>query len=104
MNELKSLCGRRLEMYEKNFKGTGALSTFIIRQQRLKLLSWLVSLVGINVIVARAYPNIYPDEESRIAAFMTMNNAAMKAMLGLGYEVEEFLQGVGACFANVMVL
>lgn len=91
-------------MYEKNFKGTKTLITFIIRQQRLKLLIWLVSLVGINLIVARAYPNIYPDEESRMAAFMTMNNPAMKAMLGPGYELEDFLQGVGPLFANEMLL
>ena len=91
-------------MYEKYFKGTRFLITFLIRQQRFKLLVWLVGLVGINIVVAKAYPDIYPDETSRMAAFMTMDNPAMKAMLGPGYELEQFVEGVGTLFANEMLL
>ena len=56
------------------------------------------------MVVAKAYPDIYPDEASRMAAFMTMDNPAMKAMLGPGYELERFVQGVGPLFANEMLL
>src|SRR5690625_3634520 len=65
---------------------------------------WFICLIGINVAVAAAYPNIYPDEASRIAAYMTMDNPAMKAMLGPGYELDDFVHSIGAVFANEMLL
>ncbi|MTD31254.1 ABC transporter permease [Planomicrobium sp. YIM 101495] len=87
-----------------NFKGTGALARFVFRQQRFKILVWLAGLIGITLLVAAAYPSIYKDEHSKQAAFFTMENPAMVAMLGPGYEMEDYVQSVGAMFANEMLL
>lgn len=86
------------------FKGTKALTGFIFRQQRLKILIWLICLIGVTLSVAAAYPSIYKDEQSRQAASFTMENPAMIAMLGPGYETEEYVNSVGAMFANEMLL
>lgn len=91
-------------MGAENFKGTAALAKFIFRQQRFKILLWLAGLVGITLSVAAAYPSIYKDEQSKQAAFFTMENPAMVAMLGPGYEMEDYVQSVGAMFANEMLL
>lgn len=86
------------------FKGTKQLTVFIFKQQRFKILIWLVSLVGITLSVATAYPTIYKDEPSRQAASMTMDNPAMIAMLGPGYEKEGYILNIGAMFAHEMLL
>ncbi|MBP2241540.1 ABC-2 type transport system permease protein [Cytobacillus eiseniae] len=86
------------------FKGTKTLTRFIFRQQRFKILVWLISLTVITLSVAAAYPSIYKDEQSRQAASFTMDNPAMIAMLGPGYEIDEYVNSVGAMFANEMLL
>lgn len=86
------------------FKGTKKLTAFIFRQQRFKIMVWLISLVGITLSVATAYPSIYKDEESRQAAAFTMDNPTMIAMLGPGYEMDEYVNSTGAMFANEMLL
>lgn len=91
-------------MYEKYFKGTKHLTAFIFRQQRFKILVWLISLLGITLSVAAFYPEVYGDDQSRQAASMTMDNPAMVAMLGPGYEVEAYVHSIGTMFANEMLL
>lgn len=91
-------------MLEKYFKGTGNLIALIFRQQRFKIFIWTVILVGITLAVAKAYPDIYPDEASRNAAYMTLDNPAMVAMLGIGYELEDYVSVIGAVFATEMLL
>ncbi|MFS8630847.1 MAG: PglZ domain-containing protein, partial [Bacillales bacterium] len=54
--------------------------------------------------VASFYPSLYKDEASRLAASMTMENPAMIAMLGPGYETEAYLASPGPFFANEMLL
>lgn len=91
-------------MYTNYFKGTKPLIRFLFRQKRVFILIWLVSLIVITVSVAFAYPSIYQDEEARFAASLTMDNLAMVAMLGPGYESEDYVQSIGAMFANEMLL
>lgn len=91
-------------MYEKLFKGTGMILLLLLKQARWKLLIWLSSIIGINLIVASFYPSLYKDEASRLAAAMTMENPAMVAMLGPGYEKEAYLASPGPFFANEMLL
>lgn len=91
-------------MVAKYFKGTNKLTAFIFRQQRFKILIWLIGLIGITLSVATAYPSIYKDEQSRQAASLTMENPAMVAMLGPGYNMEDYLHSVGVMFANEMLL
>lgn len=91
-------------MLTKYFKGTNKLTVFILKQQRFKIFIWLIGLIGITLSVASAYPSIYKDEQSRQAASLTMDNPAMVAMLGKGYEMQEYVNSVGAVFANEMLL
>lgn len=91
-------------MYANYFRGTRNLTVFIFRQQRFQILIWLISLIGITLSVAAAYPNIYNDEQSRQAASLTMDNPAMVAMLGPGYELKSYLHSIGSMFANEMLL
>ena len=91
-------------MYARYFKGTKKLTVFLLRQQGFKILIWLISLIGVTLSVAAAYPSIYKDEQSRLAGSLTMDNPAMVAMLGPGYEIEKYLHSIGAMFANEMLL
>ncbi|MEW9676715.1 ABC transporter permease [Lentibacillus sp. L22] len=86
------------------FNGTQQLTVFIFKQLRVKILIWLISLIGITLSVAAAYQSIYKDEQSRQAIFLTMDNPAMVSMLGPGYDMEDYLHSIGAMFANEMLL
>jgi len=85
------------------FRGTGKLVTLWFRKDRLKLTVWLLILVGITLSVAHAYPSVYRTEEDLMAAAMTMENPAMVAMLGPGYEVSDYTS-VAPAFATEMLL
>ncbi|WP_040983253.1 ABC transporter permease [Oceanobacillus jeddahense] len=85
----------------KHIKGTGILFPILMRQHRLRLLLWLAGLVLVTCSVAYAYPDMYPDQASREAYAMTMENPAMVAMLGIGYE---HYQEIGSLFALEMLL
>lgn len=86
------------------FKGTSHVTKLIFRQQRFKMMVWLLSIVSITLAVAYAYPSVYQDEQSKQAFAMTMKNPAMIAMLGPGYEVQDYLMNVGTQFAHEMLL
>ncbi|WP_077604614.1 ABC transporter permease [Oceanobacillus sojae] len=85
----------------KHIKGTGILFPILLRQHRLRLLLWLAGLVLVTCSVAYAYPDMYPDQASREAYAMTMENPAMIAMLGIGYD---HYQKIGSMFALEMLL
>ncbi len=86
------------------FKGTGQITRLILRQERLKIMIWLVSLVSITLAAASSYSDIYPDEQARQAFALTMENPAMITMLGLGYAVEDYSRSIGTLFAHEMLL
>ena len=84
------------------FHGTGFLTKLILRQNRLKLFLWLIGLIGITVGTASVYPGVYPDQESIMAYALTANNPSMVAMLGPGYELEDY--NLGTAFAMDMLI
>ncbi|PAV28254.1 ABC transporter permease [Virgibacillus profundi] len=86
------------------FKGTGKLTGLLLRQQRFKILIWLLGLILITLSVATAYPDMYTDEKSKQAFSLTMDNPAMVAMLGSGYEGQDYLNSIGTLFAHEMLL
>ena len=89
-------------MFAQSFKGTGALTKLILRQNRLKILIWLLCLVGITLGTAATYPEVYQTEEDVMAFALTMDNPAMEAMIGPGYELEQY--NTATIFANEMLL
>lgn len=89
-------------MRKQLFKGTGRLTGLLLRQNRFKILLWLIGLVGVTLIVANVYPTVYTTQEDVMGFALTMENPAMIAMLGSLYSVEEY--NLGAVFANEMLL
>ncbi len=91
-------------MSERLFKETGSLTRLIFRQQRFKIFAWLAGLLTVTLACASAYPNIYQDTPEKMAFFMTMDNPAMVAMLGPGYEAGDYLASLGTLFAHECLL
>lgn len=91
-------------MKSRLFQGAGNLSMLLFRQQRWKILIWLIGLIGASLAFASAYPDLYQDEQAKRGFFLTMENPAMIAMLGPGYEIEEYLQSTGTLFAHECLL
>lgn len=84
------------------FQGTGLLMKLVLKQNRLKLLIWLMCLIGITVATASVYPSVYPDQESLMAYALTADNPSMVAMLGPGYNMEDY--NLGTAFAVDMLI
>lgn len=65
------------------FVGMGRLIRFILRQERLKLASWIVVLAALPPFTAQTFLDLYPTEESRQALAATIGaNPAFSAILG----------------------
>ena len=89
-------------MDSQDFKGTRLLTKLILKQNHLKLLIWLIGLIGITIGTASVYPGVYPDQESLMAYALTADNPSMVAMLGPGYEMEDY--NLGTAFAMDMLI
>lgn len=86
------------QMYCNN----GRLAAFILRRDRVRLLVWLVSVIGITLAVALSFTELYPTAEDRAIMAETMRNPAMTAMVGPGYGLDNYTEG--AMFAHEMLL
>ncbi|WP_010530016.1 ABC transporter permease [Lentibacillus jeotgali] len=86
------------------FTGTLELTRLILRQHRFKLFIWLAGLIGVTLAAASAYPTMYPDDQAKQAFALTMENPAMIAMVGIGYDMKEYAAAIGTLFANEMLL
>lgn len=87
----------------RHFYGnTGKLSSFLLKQDRIRIPVWLLSITGITIVIANTFSNLYPTEEERQAIAETMYNPAMSAMFGRGYGLENYTYG--AMMAHQMLL
>lgn len=84
------------------FKGTGGITKLLLRQNKLKIILWLLALAGITLVVANVYPTVYTTQEDIMGFAVTMENPAMIAMLGSHYTLGDY--NIGAVFANEMLL
>ncbi|PIC83646.1 ABC transporter permease [Sporosarcina sp. P1] len=66
------------------FAGVLRLSRFIIRQDRMRYLWWLVGIIAMTLVVPPAFNELYPTEQDRNIMAETMKNPAMEAMVGPG--------------------
>ncbi len=89
-------------MKAANFLGTRSLLFLLLRKDRVKILIWLLSILAITLAAAAAYPSIYQGEQDIMAFALTMDNPAMIAMLGLGYDVADYT--TATIFAHEMLL
>lgn len=82
--------------------GTRKLTKLLFRQNALKITIWILSIVATTLATAFAYGDVYKTKEELYGFALTMDNPAMKAMLGPGYPVEDY--NLGAAFAIEMLL
>ncbi|WP_096270762.1 ABC transporter permease [Paucisalibacillus globulus] len=69
-------------MASNSLSGTGRLSRFILRRDRVRLPLWILGIVFFTFIIPSAFLDLYPSQEDRDIMAETMNNPAMVAMAG----------------------
>ncbi|WP_249871495.1 ABC transporter permease [Oceanobacillus saliphilus] len=84
------------------FKNTGKLTRFQLRQDRVRIPVWIISLSILTFATALAFVDLYQNDAERQAVAETMRNPAMTAMVGQGYGLDDYT--VGAMMAHQMLL
>lgn len=84
------------------FSGTGSLSRFIMRRDRIRLPGWIFGFVFVTLLIAVAFTGLYGSDEERQAMAATMENPAMTAMTGPGFGLADYT--MGAMLAHQMLL
>src|SRR5699024_5363293 len=88
-------------MNQQSFSNTGKLMGFMLRQDRFRMLIWLLALTFFTLGVPLAFLDLYPSQADRNAMAVTMENPAMTAMVGPG-DMENYT--IGAMTAHQMLL
>ncbi|WAA10995.1 ABC transporter permease [Fervidibacillus albus] len=83
-------------------KGTGQLTKLLFKKDRMKIAVWIMGLLFVTLAAASAYPNIFRTEQDIMAFRLTVGNPAMVAMIGPGYEPEDY--STATMFAHEMLL
>ncbi len=89
-------------MNKKALKGTGRLIALLFRQHRFKILLWMIGIIGVSLAVAVVYPEIYTTQDDLLGYAITMENPAMRALIGANYAIEDY--NVGVIYATEMLL
>ncbi len=84
------------------FKNTGRLTRLILKRDRIRIPSWLLSLSVLTFAVAVSFRDLYATQQDRQAIAETMKNPAMTAMVGPGYGLGNYT--AGAMMAHQMLL
>ena len=85
-----------------NFTGTLTYIKFILKRDRLRIIIWLLVLIGMTCAVTVAFPNLYATSEDITAILNTLNNPAMVAMFGPIYGADNY--HFGAILSSQMLL
>ncbi|HOA30425.1 MAG TPA: ABC transporter permease [Clostridia bacterium] len=80
---------------------TKRLIRFILRRDRIRLLVWLVSIIGLTLIFSVFFGEMFPTQEERDIMAETLKNHAMVAMIGPVYG-ETYTQDI--MYAHEMLL
>ena len=83
--------------------GFWPLTNLLFRKDRWKILIWFLCLVGVSMASAMAYPEVYKTEEDIMGFALTMENPGMIAMIGPGYELEDYTS-TAQIFAHELLL
>lgn len=89
-------------MPKQTFRYTGMLVRFILRQDRIRILIWIIALLLITLSTANAFKNLYQTPADRQAIAQTMMNPAMTAMVGPSNGLDNYTNG--AMMAHQMLL
>lgn len=89
-------------MYKRLFNETGQLILFVVRRDRIRIISWLLGFALITLATAAAFTYLYQNAAERQALAETMKNPAMTAMVGPGFGLANYTNG--AMMAHQMLL
>ncbi len=84
------------------YKHTGPLLKFILRRDRLRVITWIMSIAFVVMFIPLSYSSLYPTPEDRATIAMALENPAMIAMVGPGYGLENV--SFGALTGSEMIL
>ncbi|MEK3906724.1 ABC transporter permease [Oceanobacillus sp. FSL W7-1309] len=80
-------------MLQNRFANTGKLVRFILRQNRIRIVFWIIGLVLFTISMPLSFNNLYETQQDRDAIGETMENPVMTAMLGTG-DLDNYTTGV----------
>lgn len=83
------------------FTGTWTLLKLALRRDRIRLPVWIISIVGLTLMIAMSFPDIYPTADERQARAALMLNPATLALAGPGHGLEDYT--FGAMMTNEML-
>ncbi|MFC0582944.1 hypothetical protein [Micrococcoides hystricis] len=81
--------------------GTLTLLHFALRRDRFRIVVWLVALVGATLVVATAFPGLYPNAEDREVVAQSMDTPASLALTGPAEYLTNY--SYGSMLAHEMV-
>lgn len=82
--------------------GFGALLRLYLRVSRLRLILWIVGLTALNLLIARAFPGLYPDPAARqLRATLIGSSPATVSLSGPGFGLDNYT--FGAMLSNEML-
>ncbi|WP_301107477.1 ABC transporter permease [Sporosarcina sp.] len=82
-------------------KGSLRLSRFILRQDRMRFLWWLLGITVMTLLVPVSFAELYPTQQGRDVMAETMRNPAMTALVGPG-NLDDYT--LGAMVSHQMLL
>src|SRR5690554_2417035 len=85
----------------REFSNTRALSLFILRRDRVRLVVWILSISIFVIAIAAILPDLYTTFEERQVMAEAMENPAVTFMLGPGYGLDNYTDG--AMMAHFML-
>ncbi|MDI9441425.1 MAG: ABC transporter permease [Bacillota bacterium] len=86
----------------QSWAGTFALARLVWRRDRARIPVWIAGIALTTILVALAYPGLFPTELERMIMSETMSNPALIAMAGPGYGLADYT--IGPMFAHHMLL
>lgn len=89
-------------MSRQPFYQVEKLLRFYIKREYVKLFMWLMGLLATTVAVALALSGIYQSDQERQIMAETMENPAMKALIGRGFGLDNYTNG--AMLSHEMLL
>jgi len=91
-------------MFEKLARGSFRLARFVLRRERLRILIWTISLVGIAIVVPIAFNHMFVVQGAGTAGIaVALANPSMVAMIGPSYAEGEAYT-IGAMNAQMMLV
>lgn len=87
---------------KNKFQGTWTLFKVMLKHERIKFLIWLIALIGITLMTAMTYNQMYQNDEELKTFAIIVQNPVMRAMVGQGYPMDQY--NAALVFAHEMFI